>query len=238
MGGFDGDHQTNSWTPRARIILGLHSCSNGLGEVGKQTRAKFLAHRPCGAVLRILTGADVGEYTVYTLKARTAIALAFQHDGFVRQADEPERCVEPVGLPAGVAVDLDERGRDAFADGDFQPVFRRQRCTPAVGLENELVAQLLADSARDRRDVDRLELLRNVGAANGRRCIKETDPDPSLQPPTRTALPMADRRPMANTAERTERARSEKARLVLPNDIHNPLRHHDHFLDRPAFQCP
>src|SRR5690606_39461233 len=81
---------------------------------------------------------------------------------------------DAVNLPSGIAVDHDQRRYDGFANGDVHPVLRR--CGPAAAgrLEDQLVANSLANPARDRSDVDRCELFLRRGTAKGSRSVERT----------------------------------------------------------------
>src|SRR6476646_5229703 len=97
--------------------------SSLLRDIGSDADPDGVSDGPCGAILGIDAGADVGEDGLEALIGCARCRLAFEHDPAV-VADQPEGGVELVG-----------RWRSAAAAGV---------------LEDELVAHPLPDTARNR----------------------------------------------------------------------------------------
>lgn len=128
-----------------------------------------------GAVLGITASADVGEYRREALEGGAASALALHHDLFVGYAHEAEIRIKVVDRAGSITTDLHQCGGDGFADNNFQSIGCRQWVSTAGRLENDLIADLLADATGDRCNLDLGELFGNVGAADGGGAVKRAE---------------------------------------------------------------
>src|SRR6516162_2624614 len=99
-----------------------------------------------GAVLRIDLGTHVGEDRLEALERCARCCLTFEHHPAVA-ADEPEGGIELIDLALGIARDLHELVDQAFPDHDVELIGCRGSRAAAGILEDQLIAQPLADTA-------------------------------------------------------------------------------------------
>src|SRR6476646_6908358 len=150
--------------------------SSLLRDIGSDADPDGVSDGPCGAILGIDAGADVGEDGLEALIGCARCRLAFEHDPAV-VADQLEGGVELVDLPSGIAIDLNELVDQAFLDDDVELVGRWRSAAAAGVLEDELVAHPLPDTARNRRHVDAGHDSAEPRTASGR-AVKRLDAAP------------------------------------------------------------
>src|SRR5262245_55290710 len=129
---------------------------SGVAEMCRDLDLDALGQGAGGAVLGVVARAHIGENFLEAIGGRARNSLALVDDRARGRVDELEGRVELIDLTGRIAGNLHQLIGYAFLDGDVETVAGRAADPAARTGEDQLVAELLSNTARDRGDVDPL----------------------------------------------------------------------------------